>query len=103
MKLVPQGENLIVRFLPKPADEDKLTPSGILMPAVANKSPMEIALILQVGQGTRHVSLDGKVSHIEIPYKEGQKVLCARRNGLLLDEPMLYLIPAGEVLAIVEE
>jgi co-chaperonin GroES (HSP10) len=103
MKIKPMGENLVVRFLPKQQQEEQKTATGILlMPSKETASPMLIAEILAVGPGTRHINLNGEVHLIGIPYEVGQKVVCARKNGLLLDEPELFLIPAGEVLAICE-
>ncbi len=94
MKLVPLGENVIVKRL----DNEQTTPGGIVLPDSAQKKPQQ-GRVLSVGDG-RLLPSGVRANH---QVSEGDRVLFSRYSGtgVKIDGEELLIITESEILAVV--
>lgn len=94
MKLVPVGENIIV----KRTESEETTPGGILLPESAREMP-QAGRVLSVGDGRRLP--DGTRAPSQV--NEGDRVLFNARAGteVLVDGDKLLIMDEDEILAVV--
>ncbi len=95
MKIVPLGDNVIVRELDRPEQ----TAGGIVLPETVRETTVE-GKVLSVGDG--HRLPNGKVVPLEV--HEGDTVLFSRWAGqeIELDGEKLRILREEEILARVE-
>ena len=96
------GQNIKPLFdyvLVKPLEEEKVTPSGIVLPDTAKEKP-QVAEIMATGPGA--LNEDGKI--IPMVVKVGQKVLYKKWGGneVKVAGVEWTLIEQKDILAIVE-
>ncbi len=94
MKLVPLGENVIVRRL----EAKEATPGGILLPDSAQPRPQQ-GRVLSVGDG--RLLSDG--THANHHVTEGDRVLFPKYAGtdVEIDGEELVIMTESEILAVV--
>ena len=94
MKVVPIGENLVVKRL----EADDTTPGGIVLPDSARKTPLE-GRVLSVGDGK--LLNDGTRAAHEVG--EGDRVLLRGYSGneVVVDGQELLIVNEDDILAIV--
>lgn len=94
MKLVPLGENVIV----KRTEEDETTPGGIVLPETARYQP-QTGRVLSVGDGRR--LSDG--TRLRSPVNEGDRILFKSWTGneVQIDGETLLILDQDEILALV--
>ncbi len=95
MKIVPLGDNVIVREVERPAQ----TASGIALPETVREETVE-GKVLSVGDG--HRLPNGKIVPLEV--HEGDRVLFNRWAGqeIELDGEKLRILREEEILARIE-
>lgn len=96
------GQNIKPLFdyvLVKPLEQEKVTPSGIVLPDSAKEKP-QVAEVMSVGPGA--LNEDGKL--IPMVVKPGQKVLYKKWGGneVKVNGEEWMLIEQKDVMAIVE-
>ena len=94
MKLVPLGENVVVKRL----DAEQVTAGGIVLPDAAREKPQQ-GRVLSVGDGSQLA--DG--SRAEHQVAEGDRVLFSSYAGneIVVDGEELLIMAEGDILAIV--
>ena len=94
MKLVPLGENVIVKRL----DAEEVTAGGILLPDSAQEKPQQ-GRVLSVGDG--RLLADGSRANHQVG--EGDRVLFDRYSGadVVVDGEELLIMEEAAILAIV--
>ncbi len=94
MKLVPLGENVIIKRL----EAEQVTAGGIVLPDTAREKPQQ-GRVLSVGDG--RLLADG--SRAEHQVAEGDRVLFASYGGseVVVDGEDLLIMAEGEILAVV--
>ena len=95
MKIVPVGENLVVKRLAV----DPTSQGGILLPETSRESPQE-GRVLSVGDGK--LLADG--SRAEHQVGEGDRVLFNTYSGneVIVDGQKLLIMSESDILAIVK-
>lgn len=93
MKLIPLGENVIVKRL----EAEGKTAGGIVLPDSARGKPTE-GRVLAVGDG-RHLG-DGRRAPLQV--SEGDRVLVTRYAGseVEIDGEQLLILSEQEILAV---
>ena len=94
MKLVPLGENVII----KRTEAEETTPGGIVLPETAQDKP-QTGRVLSVGDGRRLP--DGTRTPSQV--NEGDRVLFKAWAGteVLVDGDRLLIMDEDEILAVV--
>ena len=94
MKLVPLGENVVVKRL----EAEQVTAGGIVLPDAAREKPQQ-GRVLSVGDGC--LLADG--SRAEHQVAEGDRVLFTNYAGseVVIDGEELLIMAEGDILAIV--
>lgn len=94
MKLVPLGENVVVKRL----DAEETTPGGIVLPDSAQKKPQQ-GRVLSVGDGR----LLPCGTHAVHQVTEGDRVLFPQYSGteVEIDGEELLIMRESEILAVV--
>jgi len=94
MKLVPLGENVVVKRL----EAEQVTAGGIVLPDAAREKPQQ-GRVLSVGDG--RLLADG--SRAEHQVAEGDRVLFTNYAGseVVIDGEELLIMGEGDILAIV--
>lgn len=94
MKVVPLGENLVVKRL----EADETTPGGIVLPDTARRAPLE-GRVLSVGDGK--LLANGTRAAHEVG--EGDRVLLRNYAGneVVVDGQELLIVSEDDILAIV--
>lgn len=94
MKLVPLGENVVIRRL----EAEEVTAGGIVLPDTAQEKPRQ-GRVLSVGDG--RLLADG--SRAEHQVAEGDRVLFPTYAGaeVVVDGEELLIMDADEILAVV--
>ncbi len=94
MKLVPLGENVIIKRL----EAEQVTAGGIVLPDTAREKPQQ-GRVLSAGDG--RLLADG--SRAEHQVAEGDRVLFASYGGseVVVDGEDLLIMAEGEILAVV--
>ena len=95
-KLKPLADRVVV----KPAEQEEVTKSGILLPGTAQERPQK-GTVIAAGPG--RILDDGKRLDMEV--KVGQTVLYAKYAGteFKLEDDELLILRETDVLAIVNE
>ena len=94
MKLVPLGENVVIKRL----EAEEVTAGGIVLPDAAREKPQQ-GRVLSVGDGCQLA--DG--SRAEHQVAEGDRVLFTNYAGseVAVDGEELLIMAEGDILAIV--
>lgn len=94
MKIVPLGENVVVKRL----ESEETTSGGIVLPDTAKKKPQQ-GRVLSVGDG-RLLPDGSRVAH---QLSEGDRVLFDSYAGseLIIDGEELLIMSEDEILAVV--
>ena len=94
MKLVPLGENVVIKRL----EAEQVTAGGIVLPDTARAKPQQ-GRVLSVGDG--RLLADG--ARAEHQVAEGDRVLFASYGGseVVVDGEELLIMAEGEILAVV--
>lgn len=94
MKLVPLGENVVIKRL----EAEQVTAGGIVLPDAAQAKPQQ-GRVLSVGDG--HQLADGSRAKHQVA--EGDRVLFTSYAGneVAVDGEELLIMPEGDILAIV--
>ncbi|MBL7159565.1 co-chaperone GroES [Candidatus Microgenomates bacterium] len=94
-KIKPLFDNVLI----KPMEEEKKTPSGILLPETAKEKP-QIGEIMAVGPG----GLTDQGKQISMKVKVGQKVVYKKWGGneVKVDGKEWLLVEQKDILAIVK-
>jgi chaperonin GroES len=85
--------------LVKPLEQEKMTPSGIVLPDTAKEKP-QVAEVIAVGPGTT----DEKGAKVPMVVKVGQKVLYKKWGGneVKVGTAEWMLIEQKDIMAVVE-
>jgi chaperonin GroES len=94
MKVVPLGENVVVKRL----DADAVTAGGIVLPDSAKERPQQ-GRVLSVGDG--RLMPDGR--RVEHQVSEGDRVLFGRYAGseMVINGEELLILSESDILAVV--
>ena len=94
MKLVPLGENVVIKRL----EADQVTAGGIVLPDAAREKPQQ-GRVLSIGDG--HQLADG--SRAEHQVAEGDRVLFTSYAGneVVVDGEELLIMAEADILAVV--
>jgi chaperonin GroES len=94
MKIVPLGENVVVR----PIDPEEVTAGGIVLPDSAQEKPRQ-GRVLSVGDG-RLLKNGSRVPH---DVSEGDRVIYSQYAGtdVTVEGEELLILSEGDILAIV--
>ncbi|MFH1267469.1 MAG: co-chaperone GroES [Planctomycetota bacterium] len=94
MKLVPLGENVVIRRL----EAEEVTAGGIVLPDTAQEKPRQ-GRVLSVGDG--RLLADGSRAQHQVA--EGDRVLFATYAGseVVVDGEDLLIMDENEILAVV--
>ncbi|MFH1921357.1 MAG: co-chaperone GroES [Planctomycetota bacterium] len=94
MKLVPLGENVVIRRL----EAEEVTAGGIVLPDTAQEKPRQ-GRVLSVGDG--RLLADGSRAQHQVA--EGDRVLFATYAGseVVVDGEDLLIMDEDEILAVV--
>ncbi len=95
MNIKPLFDNVLIR----PLDQEKATPSGIILPDSAKEKP-QVGEIMAVGEGSR--TPEGKT--LPMTLKKGQKVLYKKWGGneVKVGTEEWMIIEEKDIMAIVE-
>ncbi len=95
MKIVPLGDNLVVKRL----DAEETTAGGIVLPSSAQEKPKQ-GRVLSVGDG--RLLSDGKRAAHDV--KEGDRVLFSSWAGteIKVGDQELLIMSEAEILAVLE-
>ncbi|UUO06703.1 MULTISPECIES: co-chaperone GroES [Blastopirellula] len=95
MKIVPLGDNLVVKRL----DAEETTAGGIVLPTAAQEKPKQ-GRVLSVGDG--RLLVDGKRAPHDV--KEGDRVLFSSWAGteIKVGDQELLIMSEAEILAVLE-
>lgn len=93
-KLIPLDDHVIV----KPAEEESVTKSGIVIPDTANKEKPMRGKVLSVGPG----KLNDKGDRVDMGVKEGDVVVFTKYapTEIKIDGEELYIVSSNSLLAI---
>jgi chaperonin GroES len=94
MKLVPLGENVVIKRL----EADQVTAGGIVLPDAAREKPQQ-GRVLSVGDGRQLV--DGSRARHQVA--EGDRVLFSSYAGneVVVDGEELLIMAESDILAVV--
>ena len=94
MKVVPLGDNVVIRRIPAP----RATPAGIVLPE-AIKDCAQHGRILSVGDG-RRLTDGSRAPHV---VREGDRVLFAHYSGVAVavSGEELLIMSEDEILAVI--
>lgn len=96
MKLTPVGDHIIVKAI----KEERLSPSGIIIPETVNKERPERGEVIAVGPGRELENGNKSVMSVSV----GQTVLFKKYSPdeIKIDEVELLVIKMEDVMAVVE-
>jgi len=94
LKLKPLGNRVVV----EPAEQDEVTPGGIVLPETAKEKPQK-GTVISAGPGDRN----DKGERVPMDLKVGDEVLFAKYSGteIKVDGKKLLILRETDILAIV--
>jgi chaperonin GroES len=95
VKIQPLFDNVLI----KPAEEEQMLPSGIVLPDTAKEKP-QIGIIMAVGPG----GFDDKGKPVKMTVKVGQKVMYKKWGGneVKVHGEEWMIVEQKDILAIME-